>query len=71
MRPFVESLPVLALGFAALVEAADGVVARRWLNAAVVVTILLAFHAMLGYWNGSIPYDGTTWHQYLSSYRPW
>jgi hypothetical protein len=36
---------------------------------AIALTTLLAVHAMLGYWTGHVPYDGTTWRQYLHSYR--
>ncbi len=68
MRPFVEALPIFALGLAALVESVSAVAARRVLNAAIVVTTLIAVHGMLGYWTQHIPYDGTTWHEYVSSY---
>ncbi len=68
MRPFVEALPILALGFAALVEATQTVIARRALNTTIAATTLLAVHGMLAYWLHDIPYDGTTWHTYLSSF---
>lgn len=68
MRPFVESLPILALGFAALVEHARSVVKRRVLSAAIVLTTVIAVHGMVAYWTQQIPYDGTTWDQYVRSY---
>jgi hypothetical protein len=68
MRPFVEALPVLALGLAALVEAASAVPARHAVNGAIALTTLVAVHGMLAYWTRHIPYDGTTWHEYVSSY---
>ena len=70
MRPFVEALPVLAFGLAALLEWARGAVSRPVVRAAVVATSLLAVHAMLAYWRGRVPYDdGTTWHTYIASFR--
>jgi hypothetical protein len=70
MRPFVDALPVLAFGLAALLEWARGVVSRPVVRAAVVATSLLAVHAMLAYWRGRVPYDdSTTWHQYIASFR--
>jgi hypothetical protein len=68
MRPFVESLPIFALGFAALVERARGITMRRVLNSTIALTTLLAVHGMLAYWTQRIPYDGTTWHQYVQSF---
>ena len=68
MRPFVEALPVLALGFAALVETTRSVAGRRLLAVAIAVTTLLAIHGMLAYWLQDVPYDGTTWHTYLESF---
>jgi hypothetical protein len=68
MRAFVDALPILALGLAAMIEATRTVIARRMLNAAIAVTTLLAIHGMLAYWLHDIPYDGTTWHTYLSSF---
>jgi hypothetical protein len=69
MRPFVEALPIMALGFAALVEGARAAAARWVVRPAIVVTTALAVHAMLAYWTQNIPYDGTTLHQYLASFR--
>jgi hypothetical protein len=69
MRPFVEAMPVFALGLAALVDAARGSIARRTLAAAIVLTTLLCLHAMIAYWLKTISYDGTTFHDYLDSFR--
>jgi hypothetical protein len=68
MRPFVEALPIFALGLAALVEATRTVFARRARNSAIALMTLIAVHGMLAYWTRHVPYDGTTWHEYVSSY---
>ena len=67
-RPFVESLPAFALGLAALVEAARSLRSRRTVQIAIVVTTLVALHAMVGYWEGVIPFDGTDWQTYVRSF---
>jgi hypothetical protein len=69
MRALIDVMPVFALGLAALIESARGVIARRALAAAVAVTTLLAVHGMVAYWRKEIPYDQTTFHQYLESFR--
>ena len=69
MRPFVEAMPVFALGLAALIEAARGALARRAVRIAIALTTLLAVHAMLAYWTGAVPLDGTTWQRYLDSFN--
>jgi hypothetical protein len=68
MRAMIEALPVFALGLAALIEAARTTVARRAVAIAIAVTTLLAVHAMVAYWLQTIPYDGTTFRQYLDSF---
>jgi hypothetical protein len=32
---------------------------------------VLAVHGMLAYWQKTIPYDGTSFREYLESYRHW
>ena len=71
MRALIDPMPVFALGLAALIETAQGVTARRALLVAMAVTTLLAVHGMLAYWRKTIPYDETTFHQYLESFRYW
>jgi hypothetical protein len=68
MRPFVEALPILAPGLAALIAAARGARARRLVAVAVVLTTLLAVHGTIAYWLKDVPYDGTTFDQYLGSF---
>ncbi len=68
MRPFVEAMPVFALGLAALIEAARGRVARRILYGAIGLTTALGVHAMVAYWLKTVPYDNTTLHEYLASF---
>jgi hypothetical protein len=68
MRALIDVMPVFALGLAALIEVARGAVTRKALAVAIVVTSLLAVHGMVTYWLKAIPYDQTTWHQYLDSF---
>jgi hypothetical protein len=68
MRPFVEALPVLALGLAALVASARTFVQRRLLAVSLVVTTAFALHAMLGYWRQTISYDQMTLAHLLNSF---
>ncbi len=68
MRALIDSMPVFALGLAALYETTRGVSALRGLNIAIVLTTLLAIHGMLTYWLKAIPYDQTTFHEYLNSF---
>ena len=68
MRALIDAMPVFALGLAALIDAARRAIARRALTAAIAVTTLLAVHGMVSYWLHTIPYDQTTFHQYLASF---
>ena len=68
-RPFVETLPVFALGLASLIETARHRFARTAVLAAAAVCSLLAVHAMVAYWLHAIPYDHTTWGIYLHSFH--
>jgi hypothetical protein len=73
-RPFVEALPVFALGLASLVEAVRAPLVRRLTLVAVVGASLLAAHSTIAYWRHVIPYDGTTWDVYVRSFAhtlPW
>jgi hypothetical protein len=60
-RAFVESAPLFALPFAALVERLQPGWVRRavmiFVTAAIVWTVVL----MIGYWRGSYPYDTPQW----------
>jgi hypothetical protein len=68
-RAFVESLPLLGIGIAALFAWARA--GRAFLPVSLVAVVLtgLALHGMLAYWRGDIPFDGTTWRIYLDSWR--
>jgi hypothetical protein len=68
MRALIDVMPVFALGLAAIVEAVRGVGARRALALAIAVTTLLGLHGMLTYWLKAIPYDQTTFAEYLNSF---
>ena len=68
-RALVDSLPLIALGLAALFDWARSTRAARAPVAVVVILSSgLALHAMAEYWLGNIPYDGTTWSIYLHSF---
>jgi len=67
-RALVESLPLVALGLAALFDWARTSRALAPVAFAVVLTSCLALHAMAEYWLGNIPSDGTTWQIYLHSF---
>jgi hypothetical protein len=67
-RPFVESLPVLALCLAALYEGLPGTVARRGLLVYGGVCVALSLWLMLKYWTGVIPFDGTTWDHFTQTF---
>jgi hypothetical protein len=68
MRGLTDAMPVFALGLAAICESARGPRPRRLLAAGIVVTTLLAVHGMVAYWLKAIPYDQTTFRQYLDSF---
>jgi hypothetical protein len=68
-RPFVEALPVFALGLASLVETARAPLARRLSLVAILAATLLAIHSTIAYWRHVIPYDGTTWDVYVESFE--
>jgi hypothetical protein len=68
MRPFIEALPVFALGLAAILERARTAAPRRALYVGLAATMFLSIHAMFGYWTGKVPGDMTTLHQYFGSF---
>ena len=67
-RAFVDSLPLLAIGIAALFAWARAGPAFLPVSVVAVVMTALALHGMLAYWRGQIPFDGTTWRIYLDSF---
>jgi hypothetical protein len=67
-RPFVDTLPLVAIGLAGLFDWAYATRARVPVAIAAVVTSCLALHGMGEYWLGNIPYDGTTWTIYVHSF---
>jgi hypothetical protein len=68
-RAFVESLPLLAIGIAALFAWARAGRALLPVSIAALAMTGLALHGMIAYWRGHIPFDGTTWEMYLHSFR--
>jgi len=67
-RALVDSLPLVALGLAALFDWARTGRYRVPVAVAAVLTSLLALHGMAEYWLGNIPADGTTWQVYVHSF---
>jgi hypothetical protein len=68
-RALVDSLPLVALGLAAIFDWARSTrAALAPVAIAVVIASGLALHAMAEYWVGNIPYDGTTWSIYVHSF---
>ena len=67
-RAFVDSLPLVGIGIAALFAWARA--GRRFLPVALATVVMsgLALHGMLAYWRGDVPFDGTTWRIYLESF---
>ena len=68
-RAFVESLPFLGIGIAALFAWARAGRALLPVSLVAIVMTGLALHGMFAYWRGDIPFDGTTWRIYLDSWR--
>ncbi len=69
-RPFVEATPVFALGLASFLETMknQGWIARAATLGEVLLLTALALNSMLAYWKGIIPFDGTTWHEYVHTF---
>jgi hypothetical protein len=67
-RAFVDTLPLLGIGIAALFAWARA--GRAFLPVTLVAVVMtgLALHGMLAYWRGDVPFDGTTWRIYLESF---
>jgi hypothetical protein len=60
-RAFVESVPLFALPFAALLERVRPGWMRRALMTVVTAAVVWTFVLMIGYWRGSYSYDTAEW----------
>jgi hypothetical protein len=69
-RAFVESVPLFALGYASLLESARPSV-RRALIVLSAILVALSAQLMVKYWLGIVPYDRTTWEQFLAALMRW
>jgi len=69
-RPFVEALPVFAIGLAAFLERMMRARWRRVTFAVVGVLCALSVYTMVAYWRGNLPKDGTTVRIYLDAFVP-
>ncbi len=66
-RAFVDVLPFFAVGFAGVCSWAAQTRPRRVAATGVVAILVgLSIFQMLHYWNGSLPYENTTWAQYVA-----
>ena len=71
-RGFVETLPLFALGLAAVFErASQSIQMRASLITVVGVLVALSVFQMLQYWYGIIPFNDTTWIQYRELFLQW
>jgi hypothetical protein len=71
-RGFVDTLPLFALGLAAVFErASENVKARGALTALVSLLVGLSVFQMLQYWYGIIPISDTTWAHYQQVFLRW
>ena len=66
-RAFLESLAIFAFGYASLVQSASAPARRRALLIASTIFVLLSTRLMVEYWLGIIPFDRTTWQQFVSA----
>ena len=63
-RAFVETFPLFALGFAALVESSTGA-RRRVVLGVSAVLVALSILVMVRYWQHLVPEDRATWHSFV------
>ena len=71
-RGFVETLPLFAIGLAAVFEWMTRRRAARLVGgSAVAVLVALSLFQMLQYWYGIIPFSDTTWTQYRELFLRW
>jgi len=69
-RPFVEALPVLAIGLAVFLERMMRSSWRRVTLVLVGLLCALSAYTMVAYWRGNLPKDGTTLRVYLDAFVP-
>jgi hypothetical protein len=69
-RPFVDALPVFAIGLAAFLERMMRSSWRRITFALVGFLCALSVYTMVAYWRGNLPRDGTTVRIYLDAFVP-
>ena len=70
-RAFVESLPVFALGYAALCQTAVDRGRVRLLAIVSTALVLLCAQLTVKYWLGIVPFDRTTWDQFVAALARW
>lgn len=70
-RAFVESLPVFALGYAALCQTAVDRGRTRLIAVVSSALVLLCAQLTVKYWLGIVPFDRTTWDQFVAALARW
>jgi asparagine N-glycosylation enzyme membrane subunit Stt3 len=68
-RAFVESIAVFAFGYASMLQWVSTSAYKRTMVVASSLLVLISARLMVKYWVGVIPYDRTTWQQFLSALR--
>jgi hypothetical protein len=68
-RAFVESIAVLAFGYASVVQRAFDLGHRRLATIVSCAFAALSTRLMVAYWLGAIPFDHTTWQQFVAALR--
>jgi len=67
-RAFIESFPLFAISFCAFYEELNSPKLKRTVIFLTFLCVMLSTWLMLKYWTGVIPFDGTTWDYFLSTF---
>jgi hypothetical protein len=67
-RPFVDSLPLVAICLCSYYEGVKSIFARRFLIITIVFCMILSTWLMIKYWFGIIPFDGVTLKSFINTF---
>jgi hypothetical protein len=67
-RAFIESIPLFAICFCAFYEELPSIFWNRCMIVLTLSCVTLSTWLMLKYWTGVIPFDGTTWDYFVSTF---
>ena len=67
-RAFIESLPLFAICFCSLYEGLSSFLWKRCMIILSLLCVTLSTWLMLKYWTGVIPFDGTTWDYFVTTF---